>query len=292
MTSAAEAIDQGAASPLLSPVLAPWPDRPSSLRAQLNLVLELAITSFKLKYAASVLGYIWSLARPLMLFGLMYIVFAFFLLRHRITPQENFAAQLLVGIVCWYFFNEATHSALTAVVSNGDMLRKAYLPRWILVVAALMTSTMTLAVNMTLLLILGVIFHWYHVGWQTLLVIPLLLELFLFALGVGLILAAIFVYFRDFGHIWDVLLLFFFYASGIVFPIFTLVPRQYLKFMALNPIAQTVEDVRRALVTAAIPWSTSVLGPRVLLPIGFVVLLLPFGAWIFRRLGPRFAERL
>src|SRR5437899_2448288 len=150
-----DAVTDETSGAVLSPLLQPWPERVSGLRAELNLARELAVTSFKLKYAASTLGYVWSLLKPLMLYGMMYLVFAFFLLRNRITPQENFAAQLLVGIVIWFFFNEATHAALTSVVANTDMLRKAYFPRWILVVAALVSSTMTLAVNMVLILVLG-----------------------------------------------------------------------------------------------------------------------------------------
>jgi len=287
-----DAVTDETSGAVLSPLLQPWPERVSGLRAELNLARELAVTSFKLKYAASTLGYVWSLLKPLMLYGMMYLVFAFFLLRNRITPQENFAAQLLVGIVIWFFFNEATHAALTSVVANTDMLRKAYFPRWILVVAALVSSTMTLAVNMALILVLGLIFHWYHIGLQSLFVIPLLLELFCLALGLGLILAAIYVYFRDLGHIWDVVLQLLFYASGIVVPWFTLVPRPVLVFIAMNPVAQITEDVRRAIVTPVIPWSEGVLRVLTVVPIAIVVAALPFGWWLFNRVAPRFGERL
>lgn len=291
MTSATGAKAGEAPGPVISPLLERWPTWPSRLRSQVNLLRELTLTSFKLKYAGSALGYVWSLVKPLMLFGLMYIVFAVFLLRGRTTQMENFPAQLLVGIVAWYFFNEATHSALNAVVSNAGMVRKAYFPRWTLVAAAALSSVMTLAVNITIMMALGLTFHWYHLGWQSLLVLPLLLELCLFALGVGLLLASLYVYYRDLGHIWDVLLLFLFYASAIIFPI-TVIPYKFLVFIVMNPLAQIIEDIRRALVTPVIPWSVNILGPKLVVPIGTVVATLVLGALVFRRLGRRFAERL
>lgn len=278
--------------PLLTPLLERWPERPSGLSTQLNLVRELAVTAFKLKYTGSALGYLWSLAKPLMLFGMMYIVFALFLLRGRTTPLENFPAQLLVGIVVWFYFGEATHAALNAVVSNGDMLRKAFFPRWILVVAAVLSASMTLAVNMLLMLALGLSFHWYHVGWQTLLVIPLLLELSLLATGVGLILAAVYVYYRDLGHIWDVVLQLMFYATAVLFP-FRLIPARFQPLIAMNPTAQIIEDVRRALVTPVVPWAERILGPyRAAVPYSLVLAGLLIGVWVFRRLERRFGERL
>jgi len=282
--------DEGS-RPLPSPLLERWPEHPSGLRQQLNLTRELAITAFKLKYAGSALGYVWSLAKPLMLYGMMYLVFAIFLLRGKTTPLENFPAQLLVGIVIWFFFNEATHAALTSVASNADMLRKAYFPRWILVVAAIASSTMTLAINMSLILVLGFAFHWYHVGWQSLLIVPLLVEMCLLTLGVGLFLAAIYTYYRDLGHIWDVLLQFLFYASAVIFP-FKLIPLRFQSLIALNPTAQIIEDARRALVSPVLPWSTTVLHARVVVPLALVVLSLAAGAWVFSRLGAHFGERL
>ncbi len=92
---------------------------PSAFQRNLNLTRELAVTAFKLRYAGSVLGYVWSLIKPLMMFGMLYLVFAFFLLRDRTNSGENFPVQLLVGIVVWTFFADATLTSLYSIVASS-----------------------------------------------------------------------------------------------------------------------------------------------------------------------------
>jgi ABC-2 type transport system permease protein len=261
------------------------------LCSNLNLTRELAVTSFKLKYTGSVLGYLWSLAKPLMIFGMMYLVFALFLLRGRTAAGENFPVQLLVGVVVWTFFADATSTAIQSITSNGHMILKAYFPRWILVVAATLSAAMTFVVNMLLILAVGLPLHWFQVGWQSLAFPLLLLELYVLVLGVAMLLSALFVFYRDLGHIWEILLQLLFYGSVIVFP-FTLIPVRFQAWVALNPMAQIVEDVRRALVSTQIPWTASILGFKFIIPILGVFLVLGVGALTFRTLSPRFGEAL
>lgn len=272
-------------------LLARGATRPSRLRSNVTLTRELALTSFKLKYAGSALGYMWSLMRPLMIFGMLYLVFALFLLKGRTAPGENFPVELLIGIIAWTFFAEATTASVSAVVANGEVLRKALFPRWILVVAAVMSAAMTLVVNFSLILVLGLALRWYVIGWQSLLVPLLLLELVVLSLGVGMILASVFVYYRDVGYIWEILQLLLFYASAILFPL-SLVPGHLQWLVALNPLAQVVEDMRRALVSSTIPWSSTVLGSKLAIPVIGVCLSLVVGVIVFRRLARHFGERL
>ena len=262
-------------------------DRTSSIR----LITRLAVTSFKLRYSSSALGYAWSLVRPLLLFGMLYLFFALLLLRGRTAAGENFPAQLLVGIVAWTFFAEATMSAAVSIAANAEMLHRARFPRWVLVLAAVLSSAITLAINAFLVIALGLVFHWYTIGLQTLWVPLLLLELSVLALGLGLLLSAFYVYYRDLGYIWEIALQFLFYASAIVFP-FTLVPVGLRWVVALNPVAQITEDLRRSLVTDQIPWSASILGSRLAVPLAGVAVTLAAGALLFRALSARFGERL
>ena len=126
--------------------------RPKSVfQRNLNLVRELSITSFKLKYTGSALGYIWSLIKPLMLFGIMFLVFS--ILLRAGSRDTDFPVQLLIAIVAWTFFTEATSTAMNAVAGNGDLIRKAYFPRWILVVASTTSALLTFAINTTLVLV-------------------------------------------------------------------------------------------------------------------------------------------
>lgn len=265
--------------------------RPSRLQSNLNLTRELAVTAFKLKYADSLLGYLWSLIKPLMIFGMTYLVFAVFLLRGRTSPLENYPVELLLGIVVWTFFAEASTASLFAIVANADMIKKAYFPRWILVVGSAVSAGMTLAVNFGLMLIIGLPLHWYNLGFQTLWLVPLFLELYVVTLGMGFVLSALYVFYRDLSHIWEVLLQFLFYTSAIIFP-FSIIPRVYQPFAALNPMAQVVEDMRHVLVSRAAPWSSDIVGGLLVVPILIACGSLLFGRLIFRRLSRRFGERL
>jgi ABC-2 type transport system permease protein len=262
--------------------------RPSPLRVNLNLTRELAVTSFKLKYTGSTLGYAWSLVKPLLIFGMTYTVFVQVLKAGRGDP--SFPVELLLGIVVWTFFADATSSAVGAIVANGQMIRKAYFPRWIVVVASTLSATMTLAVNLALVLLIGLPLGWFHPGLQTLLLPLLFVELYVLVVGIGLLMSALFVFYRDLGHVWEIMLQLLFYASAILFPL-TLITN-HVPFAVMNPIAQIMEDMRRALITSSIPWSSAILGWLIVVPCLIVCASLVVGYLVFHRSSPRFAEAL
>ncbi len=266
-------------------------DRASAFQSNLNLTRELAVTAFKLKYTGSVLGYAWSLVKPLLIFGMTYLVFAVFLLRGRTSPSENFPVELLLGVVVWTFFADATVSSVSAIAGNGHMIRKAYFPRWIPVVASTLSATMTLAVNLALMFAVGIPLGWFHVGFETFLLPLLFVELYFLVVGIALLLSALFVFYRDLGHIWEISLQLLFYGSAIVFPIALLSPR-FRTLLAFNPMAQIVEDMRRGVVTTAIPWSTQILGTWAFVPFLAVLTVFGVGLYVFRRLTPRFGEAI
>ena len=265
------------------------PARPSAARINLNLTRELAVTSFKLKYTGSTLGYAWSLVKPLLIFGMTYLVFVRVLGAGAGDP--TFPVQLLLGIVIWTFFADATSSATGAIVGSGHMIRKAYFPRWIVVIAATLSATMTLGVNLALIMLIGFPLGWFHVGLAGLLAPLLFVELYMLVVGIGLLMSAMFVLFRDLGHVWEIMLQLLFYASAILFP-FARIPSQYRVLVALNPVAQLLEDMRRALISHAIPWSAQILGPLEIVPCLIVCGLLGGGYLVFHRLSGRFAEAL
>jgi ABC-2 type transport system permease protein len=267
-------------------------DRASALQSNINLTRELAFTTFKLKYTGSVLGYAWSLVKPLLIFGVTYVVFAVFLLKGRTSSSENFPVELLLGVVVWTFFADATISSVSAIVGNGHMIRKAYFPRWIPVVASTLSATMTLAVNMALMFAVGIPLGWFHVGLHTLVLPLLFVELYFLVVGIGLLLSALFVFYRDLGHVWEISLQLLFYGSAIVFP-FTLIHQpRFRMLLAFNPMAQIIEDMRRAVVTTAIPWSGQILGGLTFVPPLAVVAVFGLGFYVFRRLTPKFGEAI
>lgn len=264
---------------------------PSVFRRNLSLTVELAVTQFRLRYTGSILGYGWSLLRPFFIFGINYVVFIYVL--H--VGGKEFGSQLLVGIVAWTFFSEGTSAALTSIAGNGHLLRKAAFPRSVLVIASMLTALFTFVINLVLVILLTVALGRMHLGWRSLWAFPLLIELTLVATGLGLLLAALFVYFRDVGHLWDIFSQLLFYASIIVFPYERLSKHPTLYHLAgLNPVAQVVEDLRHALVIddVGVPWIASVDGWAFAAPIGLVAAVVVGGWVVFRRLSPNFAESM
>ncbi|MFN2462469.1 MAG: ABC transporter permease [Candidatus Dormibacteria bacterium] len=274
----------------LRPALSP-PPAVSAFRRHVSLTLELAVTQFRLRYTGSVLGYAWSLLRPFFLFGINYIVFIYVL---KVGGKE-FGTQLLVGIVAWTFFAEGTGAALTSIASNGHLLRKAAFPRVVLVVASMLTALFTFLINLSLVVVVTTALGHMHLSVRSLWAVPLLAELALLATGIGLLLSALFVFYRDVGHLWEIFSQLLFYASAIVFPFsFLLRGRVLPHIVGANPVAQVIEDLRRALVIddPTVPWTASVDGILFVIPLALVGGIL-LGGWLaFRKLAPSFAESM
>jgi ABC-2 type transport system permease protein len=171
------------------------------------------------------------------------------------------------------------------------MIKKAYFPRWILVVAATVSSAMTLLVNLALLTVIGLVLRWFSMSSDALWLIPLLAELYILTLGIGLFLGAVYVYYRDLIHIWEVVLQALFYVSVIIFPFF-FIPPQYRTMAMLNPVAQIFEDARHFLVSPGLPRVASVTGGLYFIPLCLSCLSFVVGALSFRRLSKRFGERI
>jgi ABC-2 type transport system permease protein len=264
--------------------------RPNSvLQRNLNLVRELSITQFKLKYTGSALGYVWSLVKPLMLFGIMYLVFSV-LLKAGAGVWE-FPVQLLVGIVLWTFFAESTTQAMNAIAGASDLIRKAYFPRWILVVSSTGSALLTFAINTLLVVVVTLLLGQLDLSWRSLLAPLYYVELATLVLGLSLLLSALFVFFRDLGHIWEILSLVLFYGSAVVFP-FSKIPASLQGLAGLNPIAQIMQDLRWALISPKIHPMEALIGVRAVIPILITVAILIIGFAVFNRLTPKFAENL
>lgn len=257
-----------------------------------NLTRELALTNFKLKYTGSTLGYLWSLMKPLMYFGVLYVIFVDFF--HQRQPE--FPMELLLAIVTFTFFSECTSTALGSIAGNGHLVRKAYFPLSSLVVSQSLTALLTMTINFLLVVAIGVALGKLQLGIQTLVVPLLLVELYILSLGVGMLLASAFVFYRDLGHIWEVVMQVLMYGCGVVFPA-TSVPVRLRYLFFLNPLAQIIEDLRHAVVTpdpTKAPWSASMLAsPELLIvPLGLSLVVFAAGLFLFRALNPLFAESL
>jgi ABC-2 type transport system permease protein len=254
-----------------------------------NLVRELAITDFKLKYQGLALGYLWSLAKPLMLFAVLYFVFTRLIRLGDAIP--HYAVYLLLGVVLWSYFLESTQVAMVSVVDRRELIRKVYFPRIVIPIATSISSLITLGLN---LLVIFVFIASTGIGFSISLPLffLLIIELYVLSLGFSLLLAALYVKFRDLRPIWEVGLQLLFYASPIIYPL-TIVPRKFATLMSLNPIAQIIEDSRKLLVTPkALSTVDYVSWPLALIPYIIPPAVLILGYWYFKSTAAQFAEEL
>ena len=253
----------------------------------IDLIRELAITDFKIKYQGSVLGYVWSLAKPLAMFGVLYLVFTVFVRVGSTIP--HYALYLLLGIVLWNYFAETTMTSMRSISDKGDMMRKVYFPRITIILSASISSTITLLLNM-IVVIIFLIFARINPGFGIFYFILLLVELYLLCLGVSFVLSAMYVKFRDVGHIWEVLLQLLFYASAIIYPL-SIVPTRFQKIILLNPITQIIQDSRYHLVSKSTITAEKTLGlPLSLVPYLITIVLLIIGFIYFEKSAKNFAE--
>lgn len=256
------------------------------------LLKELTKTDFKLRYQGSVLGYLWALLRPLMMFAILYVVFSKLLRIGNDIP--HYPVYLLCGTTMWSFFTECTSQGIQAVVARGDLLRKINFPKYIVVVS----STLTAVINMLINLVVVIIFALINgvtpsVSWF--LIIPPILELYLLSLGLAFLLGSINVKYRDVTSIWDVIVQALFYAVPIIYPISMVANTSNLaaKIILLNPIAQSIQDIRFNLITnESITTWNYIHNPAIIIPPLLIIIILIFGAAVFRRKSKFFAEEV
>ncbi len=256
------------------------------------LLKELTKTDFKLRYQGSVLGYLWALLRPLLMFAILYVVFAKLLRFGSDIP--HYPVYLLCGTTMWSFFTECTSQGIQAVVNRGDLLRKISFPKYIVVVSATLTAVINMLINVVVVIIFALI-NGVEFSLSWFLIIPAILELYILSLGIAFLLGSINVKYRDITSIWDVLIQALFYAVPIIYPISMVATTSTLaaKVILLNPIAQAIQDIRYSLIThETITTWNYIHNPSVVIPIVLTIIILIIGAFIFRKKSKFFAEEV
>jgi len=260
-------------------------------RYSVILLKELVVTEFKLRYQGSVLGYLWSLLRPLFLFVILYFVFVHFLRIGSDIPHWPVA--MLLGIVLWNFFSEVTNNGLTAIVNRGDVIRKINFPKYVILLASSISAFINLILNLVVIAIFMAI-SGVELSWSALLAPLYIIEVFAFALGLAFILSTVFVRLRDMNYIWEIIMQALFYASAIIYPIAMVIERspEFAKLMLLNPVTQAVQDARHTLISTQNPTLFELSGSVFVsaLPIMVVLAVITFGSWLFKKRSPYFAE--
>jgi ABC-2 type transport system permease protein len=257
-----------------------------------NLTWALAITDFRLKFFGSALGYVWQLMHPLAMFAVLLIVFTKVAKFGSAAP--HYAEALLLGIVLFTFFGEATGGAVTSLVNRENLVRKIEFPRLAVPLSVVLEAAFNLALNLVVVLIFtlaaGVGPRW---SWLEL---PIaLLVLGLLSTGVAMLLSAAFVRYRDVAPIWSVVQQMLFYASGVFFTYETLKGHPFLeKIILLSPLGALLQQARHALLGNAYAGTATALGSWTLLivPAAISVLLFVAGFVYFDRQAPRIAEEL
>ena len=246
-----------------------------------DLLLELTLTDFRLKYKNSVLGFFWSLLKPLLSFLVLYVVF-FIFIRLEI---EHYELYLLLGIFLWNYIADCSTAGLNSIVSKANLIKKANFARGIIVLSACLSATVTFVLNL-LVFFLFVFTAGILPTWTVLVFFYLVFFLFIFLLGLSLLLATGYVYFRDLSHLWDVLLQLLFWLSPIIYSL-GFIPQKYHALYLLNPLTQYILMARQILIFNEVP-ALSTLTFVALVSL----LMLLVGYLVFSQKSPLFAEEL
>ena len=239
----------------------------------IELLRQLVLKDIKLKYRRSYLGYIWSILNPLLMMIVLTVVFSN-LFKFDIP---NFSAYLLTGQLIFGFVSEATSSSVTAIVHNASLIKKTYVPKYIFVLSKITSSLVNMLFAM-IALILVMIFTQVEITLNVLWVPIIFLELYIFSLGLGLILSASTVFFRDIQYLWGVFTSIWMYLTPIIYPVSIISQEYRWWYDNLNPMVNYVEQFRNVILNSQSLSMES-------LSQGFIIsiILLLVGIWFFNR---------
>jgi ABC-2 type transport system permease protein len=259
-------------------------------RRSLELLYLIAVTDFKKHYFGTVFGYLWSIARPLALFGVLLAVFTQVFRLGSEVP--NYPVLLLVNVVLFTFFQEATGAAVSSIVAQEAVVRKTQFPRLVIPLAVVLTALFNLGLNLIAVLVF-VLAYGVAPMWTWLLFPLAVAALVVLATAVSMILASLYPRFRDMAIIWTLLSTVLFYASPVLYPI-DKAPETLRQILLVNPLAPLLELVRVWTLDASAPGPAAVAGGAVgLLPaLAVYGAVCAFAVWVFRREAPRIAEEL
>jgi ABC-2 type transport system permease protein len=248
------------------------------------------ITDFKLKYQGSILGYMWSLLRPLAVFVVLYVVFVKFLKVGHGVP--HYPIYLLLGIVLWNFFSDITNGAVGSIVSRGDLIRKISFPKYVIVLSTSINALINLGINLIIIFVFMLIFGTDASPWAILALPIAIIEIYVVGLGIGFFLSAFFVKFRDVSYIWEVIMQAAFYATPILYPL-SIMPTYAQKILIMNPVAESIQQARYYLVTPQTVTATTLFDNiLVIVPTVLIIVIFIFGALYFKKVSKSFAENI
>jgi lipopolysaccharide transport system permease protein len=245
-----------------------------------ELIRNLTIAELKNRYQNTSLGFFWSILSPLLFAAVLFFVF-----RKLYITEDNFALNLIVGIMVYRFLSTGTSFSLLSIVSKPNLVTKVYIPRYILVLstalAALIGSLLEFIILIPIIFVLQ-----GHIP-PTIVLYPVVHVFFFFIIyGLGLILASAYVYFRDLNQIWEFVVMMLLYLSPIIYPL-SVVPPYLSTYYMYNPITRLVITYRDIMVKGTLPPAEAVI-----IIVVFAAIMWALGNFVFNRLQRRFAEEL
>ncbi len=246
-----------------------------------NLIKELAWTDFKLKYYGSVLGMFWTFLKPFLMLIILYIVFTKFLK----AGIQDYHLYLLLGIVFWNYFADASKDAMNNMTSKTEILQKSNITPMNIILSSTLNSTATFLINLIIFFLIFFIFKG-SLTISALYIIILIILSVLLVIGVSCINSLLFMRFTDFGHIWDVFLQLIFWGTPIVYSA-TAMPKNYLRFFMMNPIARIIVDARNVILYHFFPEMKQIIITIIIISIIFII-----GIFFFKKYARELVERL
>lgn len=253
-----------------------------------DLIWQMVVADFRVKYQGSVLGYLWTLLKPIFMFGILYFVFTVaFPLGKEV---KYYPAYLILGLVMWNFFIEAVVTGMGSIVGHGDMIRKVSIPKYTIVLSSTFMALINFILNLTVVAIVMLLVK-VDLTWNIIYFPLVVLEMFVLATGLGFLLSALLVKFRDITNIWDILSQALFYLSPLLW-LPSKIPTNFLGILYLNPLAQIFQDARYSLITSETltPYAVNGMLLGRVLPIAMVILLALISYLYFNTQSKNFAE--
>lgn len=248
-----------------------------------DLIWTLAKTDFTLRYHGSILGYVWALLKPLLMFTVMYFVFSS-VFNVRNSGQDYYALELLIGILLFTFFSEGTTAGMTSLMVKSQLVTKIYVPRWTIIIASTINSALMFVMNLFIIILFSAALQFVPSLLSILSFAAAIIATYILVVSFSLLTAPLFIRFRDLQMIWEVMTQILFYAAPIVYPL-AMMPENIQRILLISPIAFIIHFTKEALVNNhfADAWQY----------IGFAILLgLFFGLSIFvyKKVNGRIAE--
>lgn len=257
-----------------------------------DLLWLTAVTEFRLGYHGTALGFMWSFVRPLLLFGVLLVVFTqIFRFGDDVV---NYPAMLLFNIMLFTFFSDSTSTAVTSVVKNETVVRKMQFPRLVIPLAVVLTGALQLALSLVVVFIFLIVYGVEPV-WTWLLTPLVIAALVTLTTAVSMLLAALYVRIRDVSIIWAVLSTVLFYGTPVLYPIEVIESDALRHIIMLNPLSPIFEQAREWIIDPTAPGAVEAAdgnGLLILAPTLIFVGLCVISVWVFNREAPRIAEEI